>query len=127
MGHAQLLKHHREWRFADENEAARFDAALAKAIASCVANLERDGHSFLVSRQNGTGFILRRLESESGELLACVERLMDLPDRAGDCLGLPSVGERQVLERCEGERSDSMNKKIHSNSISFTFSSIILE
>lgn len=84
LGYYQALKHYREWRFRNEGEAAHFEAMFTKAINACLPHLERDGHSFLVSRENASDVIVRRLESESGDLLACVERLMDLPARPGD-------------------------------------------
>lgn len=98
MGYHQPLKHHREWRFKDKGEAAHFDDALAKAINTCLSHLERDGHSFLVSRENTGGVIVRRLESESGELLACVERMMDPAARTGHCLDYASSGVETLIE-----------------------------
>lgn len=112
MGHTEPLQHHREWRFKDEGEAERFDAALAKAISSCLENLERNGHGFLVSRANSSETITRRLESESGELLACVKLLMDLPDPFAECQGNPSSDGGKLVAKSGDEQSVSILLRI---------------
>lgn len=73
-----------------------------------MSNIERDGHSFLVSRGNTGDFIVRRLESESGDLLACVGRMIDLPARTGDGLEKRFLGVETWLETSGYEQSGSI-------------------